>query len=353
MMRKISFMSSLIILLTVAGTAAQERGILVPRPVAGSPFTYQDSADLFGKAYRWFMEQEYSLAVDTLKKLIEAGGFQLEKDTYYIVVANFTDDFTPIGLIYNDHDFLSRRLYGLKTDNLYYIFISRQREGSSFLSALVTEKSSYFMETLPDFLGIFFPIGRGLGIREISGETTYVDVRRFQIDEAFRKFSDISVIVKPELSSEKRLAEAVFDNSSLERWSFGIATAITNQNDVDIIVNPDGRITVRPKPNLDLAAFAVLNYHFKPVDTKAPSLATSFHLLAGIRMIDFVEPIIGIGGGIPVSMIDVHLFVGGSLEIANQLKSGYTIGQVIDQRVDPFKIKLRPKFRFGLEVKFP
>ncbi len=332
---------------------AQERAILVPKPVQGTPFEYRDTDDLFGKAYRWFMEKEYELGADTLRKLIQASGFQLHPEKYYVVVANFTDSFTPIGLLHKDEDFLSRRMYGLNEDNLYYIFISRQREGDSFLSALAIEKQSPFMENLPLFLGIFLPSGVAPKIQEIPGKTTYVDVRQFNVPKTFRKFSDISIIVKPSLSEEKELGKAIFDNSSLERWSFGIATAITSQKDVDIIVNPDGRITVRPKPNLDLAAFAVINYHFKPVNTKAPTLASSFHLLAGLRMIDFVEPLIGIGGGIPVSIIDLHLFAGGSIEFANELRSGYAIGQVIEEEVNPFKIKIRPKFRFGIEVRFP
>lgn len=70
-------------------------------------------------------------------------------------------------------------------------------------------------------------------------------------------------------------------------------------------------------------------------------------------MIDFVEPIIGIGGGINMGMIDLHLFAGFSMEIANKLKEGYEIGQVITKEVDPFESRFRGKFRFGIEVKFP
>lgn len=342
-----------IVFISVNCLLAQEQSILVPKPVDGAPFKYTDSDDLFGQAYRWFIEGDYSRSVDNLKKVIESSGFKLQGDTYYMVVANFMDSFSPIGLIYNDEDFLSTRMYGLKADNLYYIYISRQREGKSFLSVLATAKDSPFAQNLPLFIGLFQPGIFTQQAEPAGGEATYVDVRRFEIPEAFRKFSNLSVLVKTRLEDEKILSKVIFDNTSLEKWSFGVATAITNQRDVDIIVNPDGKITVRPKPNLDLAAFAVINYHFKAVDTKAPSLASSFHLLAGLRLIDFFEPLIGIGAGLPVNLIDLHLFAGLSMEFANQLKSGYSIGQQVNKEVDPFKTRIRPKFRFGLEVKFP
>lgn len=353
-MRHILFVSVvvLLILLPLSGIA-QERAILVPKPVPGAPFQYADEKDLFGQAYRWFLEGDQQQAVDLLKQLITAGGFKLNPRHYYVIVANFTDTVTPIGLLHGDENFFSRRMYGLKEDNLFYIYISRQRQGQSFLSVLASEKESPFFENLPAFLGIFLPLTEGVQSQAISAETTWIDVRRFEVPKPFRKFCDLSFIVKPDLSEDKVLAKAIFDNTSLERWSYGIATAITSEKDVDIIVNPDGKITVRPKPNLDLAAFAVINYHFVPVDTKAPTLASSFHLLGGLRVINFVEPIIGIGGGIPVSAINLHLFAGYSFEFANELKSNYNIGDEIDREVDPFKTEIRPKFRFGIEIKFP
>jgi hypothetical protein len=352
-MRKISFVLFFVFLfISLFQLKAQERAILVPKPITGSPFQVDDSDDLFGTAYRWFLEGEYELGLDSLKKLIKASGFQILPGNYYVVMANFTDSFSPIGLIHEDDDFFSTRMYGLKENNLYYIYISRQREGKSFLSVLVTAKDSPFMENLPLFIGIFQPLV-SVDAQVLSGETTWIDIRQFNVPVPFRKFSDLSFIIKPSLSEEKILAKTVFDNTSKERWSYGIASAITNAKDVDIIVGADGKITVRPKPNLDLAAFAVINYHFIPVDTKAPTLASSFHLLGGIRMIDFVEPIIGIGGGINMGMIDLHLFAGFSMEIANKLKEGYEIGQVITKEVDPFESRFRGKFRFGIEVKFP
>ncbi len=353
-MRHFIFVSLMIALISMPLSAiAQQRSILVPKPVPGAPFQYADEDDLLGQAYRWFLEGEYEQGAELLKKIITETGFELNPKNYYVVVANFTDNFTPIGLIHGDNDFSSARMYGLKEDNLFYIYLSRQRQGQSFLSVLATEKASPFYENLPAFLGIFLPMTGSVQPQDISAETTWIDVRRFEVPKVYRKFCDLSFIVKPNLSEDNVLARAVFDNTSLERWSYGIATAITSQNDVDIIVSPDGKITVRPKPYLDLAAFAVINYHFVPVDTKAPTLASSFHLLGGLRIIDFVEPIIGIGGGIPVSEINLHLFAGYSFEFANELKSDYDIGDEIDREVNPFKTKIRPKFRFGIEVKFP
>ncbi len=343
-----------IVLVISSRAQSQEQAVLVPKPVPGAPFQLIDKEDLFGKAYRWFLEGRYELASDTLRKLVAKAGFELEPDNYYIVVPNFTKSVSPIGLFYEDQDYFKRRFYGLEKDNLYYIFITRQREGKSFLSVLATEKASPFVENLPLFLGLLQQPFQALEApRDTSAEITYVDVRRFNVPKAFRKYSDISVIVKPALEEEEELGRVVFDNTSLERWSYGIATAITSEQDVDLVVNPDGKITVRPKPNLDLAAFAVVNYHFKAVDTKAPALASSVHLLGGLRMIDFLEPIVGIGAGIPVSMIELHLFTGFSFEFANALKSGYAVNDPVSKDEHPFKTEIRPKFRFGIEVKFP
>jgi len=333
---------------------AQERMILMSKELPGAPFEYNDATDLFGKAYRWFLESEPNLAADSLRKLIKSAGIEIDPGSYYVVVANFTDSFTPIGLFHENDDFLGTRMFGLNRNNLYYIFISRQREGKSFLSVLATVKESPFMKNLPAFLGLFLPSQiPKIKPQSLASRKTWIDVRRFDIPKKFQKFSDLSFLIKSDLSAEKILASAVFDNTSRERWSYGIATAITTANDVDIKVGSDGRIIVRPKPNLDLATFAAINYHFQPVDTESPTLASSFHLLGGIRLIDFLEPIIGVGGGTNLDVLSLHLFVGYSVEIANELKSGYTIGQKIDRNIDPFKIKLRGKPRFGIEIKFP
>ena len=242
-MRKISFVLFFVFLfISLFQLKAQERAILVPKPITGSPFQVDDSDDLFGTAYRWFLEGEYELGLDSLKKLIKASGFQILPGNYYVVMANFTDSFSPIGLIHEDDDFFSTRMYGLKENNLYYIYISRQREGKSFLSVLVTAKDSPFMENLPLFIGIFQPLV-SIDAQVLSGETTWIDIRQFNVPVPFRKFSDLSFIIKPSLSEEKILAKTVFDNTSKERWSYGIASAITTAKDVDIIVGADGKIT--------------------------------------------------------------------------------------------------------------
>jgi hypothetical protein len=139
----------------------------------------------------------------------------------------------------------------------------------------------------------------------------------------------------------------------LERWGYGIATGITSINDVDIIIDNNGRIIVKPKPRGDLATFGVINYYFKPVDTKARTLATSFHLLGGFRISRTIEPLLGVGFGIPLGFIDLHLFGGYSVEFAQELESGYEIGDVLEDDVDPFKLKVRGKPRFGIEIRFP
>ena len=350
-MRKL-FLFTLISIFFTISAFSQERSILVPKRIDGAPFKYDDKTDLFGKAYRWFYDGNYSWGVDSLKKLVKEAGVELDPKAYYVVVANFTNSLSPIGLFHGNDDFFSTRMYGLDEDNLYYIFISREPQAPSFLSVVATEKSSPFIENLPAFITLIQPF-IGLAQPTLEGEETWIDVRQFKLPKAFRKNADFSFLVKKDLSEEKILAKTVFDNTSLERWSYGIATAITNVNDVDIIIGGDGSIVVRPKPNLDLATFGVINYHFKPVDTKAKTIASSIHLLGGIRLANTLEPILGIGGGIPVGFVDLHLFAGFSVEFANELKDGYFIGQQIKEDVNPFQLKVRGKPRFGIEVKFP
>jgi hypothetical protein len=143
-------------------------------------------------------------------------------------------------------------------------------------------------------------------------------------------------------------------NTALERWSYGICFGITGVDDVDITVGGDGTIIVRPKPEKDLATFGVVNYHFKPVDGKAKTFGTSLHVFGGARLAPMVEPIAGLGGGVSLGFIDLHLFIGYSLEFASELKSGFKIGDQITREVDhPFKLKVRGKLRYGIELKFP
>jgi len=344
-------MVGVVLMAFMATAAAQERIILVPKPVPGSPFRVADSEDLFGKAYRWFLEGQISWAADSLKKLIAASGFQLLPGNYYVVVANYNEDFSPIGLIHENSDFLDTRFYGLNTNNLYYIFISRKPEAPSFLSVTITEKDSPFVTNLPAFIGLFAPLG--VQARPLATGDTWIDVRRFEIPEKFRKNSDLAFIVKSDLSADKFLASTTFDNTARERWSYGIAVAITSRNDVDIVVGDNGQIIIQPKPERDLATFGVVNWHFNEVDTKAKTFGTSLHLFGGARLAPVVEPIAGIGGGVSLGFIDIHLFAALSVEFANQLKTGFAIGEVVNEDVDPFKVKVRAKPRFGIEFKFP
>ena len=346
-----SFLSFLLFFFLFSSLSAQDRTILVPKEVQGSPFSFADQEQYFGKAYRWFYEGVVDSAVFNLKKVITQSGYQLDPGAYYVTVAHFSDDFAPIGLIHADEtDFFNTRLYGLEKENLYYIFISQTENAPSFLSVLATAKSSPFLENLPGFLGLIGVLNQPLTL-ENTTEKVWVDIRRFSIPKVYQDFSDLSFMVKKQLSDEKPLASMVFDNTAKEKWSYGFAMAITSVRDVDIIVGNDGTIIVRPKPDADVAGFAVINYHFTAVDTKAKTLGNSFHLLGGLRLADIFEPIIGIGGGVSLGFIDLHAFVGYSFEFANQLKSGYAIGQQVTDDVSPFKSKIRGKPRFGLEIK--
>ena len=266
-----------------------------------------------------------------------------------MVVAHFRDSFAPIGLIHgNSNDFYNTRLYGLKEDNLYYIYISQEEDAQSFLSVMSTAKSSPFSEGLPAFLGLLSNVIQPL---DYSDQTVWVDVRQFFIPKAFRDFSDLSFIVKKKLSDEQPIAAMVFDNTKKERLSFGFAMALTSARDVDLLVGNDGRIIVRPKPDADVAGFAVINWHFWAVDTKQKTLGNSLHALAGFRIADIFEPIIGVGGGFDIGLIDLHLFAGYSFEFANALKSGFSIGDQVNKNKSPFKRKVRGKPRFGIEIK--
>jgi hypothetical protein len=341
---------AIVALILSASLSAQEQVVVIPKPVPDAPFFSMDPANLFAKAYHLFREGLAAPAIDSLKKLIDESGIKLDLRNYYILVANFTDGASPIGLLHEGGDFFNTRLYGLRDAKLYYIYISRQRRGASFVSTLLISKDSPFIEALPQFLGLFIPfLPTGLGFR--GQDTTWVDMREYEIPEQFQKFANISVLVKTELEAEKVLATITLDNTSKERWSYGVATAITSVQDVDFVIGDDGVIRIQPKPRGNLATFAVLNFNFKPVDTKARTLSTSFHLLGGMRLARVIEPILGIGFGVPVGFIEVHLFAGYSLEFAQELKTGFAVGQRATE--DPFKTKLRAKPRFGIELKFP
>ena len=329
---------------------AQNRIITVPKPVQGAPFKVNDTADLFGKAYRWFLEGEMQWAADSLVKLIDASGFRMKPNDYHIVVANFTDKMTPIGLLHAGSAFNDTRFYGLHDADLYYIFISQRENGESFLSVTLTAKASPLESSLLDFVGLFttVPITKA----ETSPSDVYLDIRRFEIPAVFQKNSDINVIVKKDLSTEEFLAAAEFDNTAKERWSFGIATAITSSDDVDLVVE-DGVIVVKPQPFGDFATFGVVNYFFSPVDTKQRTVPGSFHFLAGLRLSGYVEPLVGVGFGFPSEApVELHIFAGVSANFTNKLDDGFAVGDTIDDE-DPFKLKVRVRPRFGIELRFP
>ncbi len=342
---------AVIFLLSAAGLFAQNRTILVPQPVG--TFDYNGEGDYFSKAYRWFIESEIDSAVANLKKVIEAAGHPIDPNAYYVVVAHFTDKFTPVGILGKDVDFFSTRLYGLKENNLYYAFIS-QDDSASFLSVLATAKDSPFLQNLPGFLG-FIGVLPGAGAEELApGERAWVDLRQFTLPKSYRKFSDLSFMVKKDLSDEEALASLVIDNTAKEHWSFGVCFALTSVRDVDFVVGNDGKIIVQPKPTADPAVFGVVNYHFSAVDSKAKTFGTSIHALGGIRVGNVLEPLIGIGGGFSLDIIDLHVFAGYSFEFANELKEGFSVaGDPVAEGEDPFKTKVRGKPRFGLEIKFP
>lgn len=345
-------LTALIGLSLSGGLLAQDQVVIIPRPTADSPKAYVDRDNLFAKSYHLFREGLAPAAIDSLKRLIEDSGVKLDLRNYYVVVANFTDSATPIGLLHEDSEFFNTRLYGLQEAKLYYIFLSRQRRGASFVSTLLTAKDSPLTQALPQFIGLFLPfLSPGLSLRDTTPDTTWIDLREFEVPAQFQKFSNISILVKTALEAERILGSITLDNTSKERWSFGVATAVTSVNDLDFVIGDDGVIRVQPKPRGDIGHFAVINYNFQPVDTKARTLATSFHLLGGMRLASTIEPMVGIGFGIPVAIFETHLFVGYSLEFAQELKNGFVVGQFVKE--DPFKIKLRGKPRFGIEVKFP
>lgn len=333
--------------------SAQERTILVPKRVAGAPFAFADSADLLGQAWRWFYEGDNRQAISALKAAVTKSGFTLNSNSYYVVVANLTDSLNPMGMFHGSDDFLSTRMFGLDSNNLYYICISRTREAPSFVSTLATAKDSPFLQNLPAFLSLFPILQQVRPFARDYAETTWVDIRQFNVPKVYQDFSDLSFIVKKTLSDDRIIAQSVFDNTKKEHWSYGIATAITSIEDVDIVVGEDGKIIVRPKPNLDLATFGVINYHFWAVDTKRKTFETSVHLLGGLRIADYLELLIGVGAGVSLDFIDLHLFAGYSVEFANELRVGYKIGDQVATNADPFATAIRGKPRFGLEIKFP
>jgi len=338
--------------------SAQVRIITVPQKISGAPFKVADSGDLFGKAYRWFIENETEMAADSLRELLsKTPGLNFdEKNNYYIIIADYGDHFAPMGMLHEGSSFYDTRLFGLTGSDLYYVFISKQKNAESFLSVTLTTKSSPFEAGLLDFINLFPILSQKISTE--GDNDVWVDVRKFQIPEVFQKNCDISLLVKRSVDAENFLAANVFDNTSKERWSFGIITALTNLKDVELAVGGDGRIIVIPNPYGDFATYGALNYHFKPVDTKQPNVASSWHLAGGFRLTDHIEPIFGVGFGLPADLpIEVHFFGGFSVAFVNQLKSGFKVGDDLAAKgtedIDPFNTKVRFRLRYGIELKFP
>jgi|GEM_PF-1132817 len=340
---------------------AQERTVLIPKRLPDMPLTYEDTDDIFGESYRWIHEGAVNEGAAKLRTLIGNAGYTMDPNAYYVVVANFTDRFSPIGMFRGDgtaeedSEFLRTRMYGLNSDNLYFIMITREPNVNAYVSVMATEKDSPFSEALIQVLGLFFPIPTNQAATLDSPDrTTYIDVRQFDLPEAYHKFSDLSFIVKKELSDELAIASQVFDNTSLEQWSFGVATAVTSIDDVNIIIGADGSIIIEPKPSLDPAQFLTLNYHFSPFDSKRQNFGNSLHALVGIRLTNFMEGMVGIGASVDLGLAALGFFAGYSVEVANDLEDGFEIGQVLDNPdVDPFKTRFIGKPRVGLQIKFP
>jgi len=350
--RNFIFLIVLFILCTISTIFSQERMILIPEKVANSELTYIDSTNTFRNMIIFLEDGDVKNAADSLKKVLVDAGLNIKKNFYYIVVVNYDKKHNIIGMFHKNNSFLSTRLYGLKSDSLYYVFVTDDSTMETSISAIVTRKESNFSKNLSGFLSLF-QLGDIFSVKpmEFRERKAFISIRKFDVPQKFQKYCDITVVAKDE-SKNKELVRSIFDNTSLERWSYGIATAVTNVNDIDYDIE-DGAVTIKPKPKGDLASFGVINYHFKPVDTKSRTFSSSVHLLGGLRVSTTIEPILGIGAGVPVSLINLHFFAGYSLEFAQILKEGIKVGEIVKSSTDPFKLKVRGKPRFGVEVNFP
>jgi len=330
----------------------QERMILVPQTVEQSELIYYDRDHVFRNMIIFLEDGDVENAADSLKRVLIEAGLEMRKNFYYIVVVNYYSTKNIIGMFHGDASFQDTRLYGLQSDSLYYVFVSDDSTMESSVSAIVTRKDSNFSKNLSEFISLF-QLGGVLGVKAMALEEmrAYISVRKFDVPRKFQKNCDITIVAKNE-KKNKELARAIFDNSSRERWSYGVASAVTHINDVDYEID-NGAVTIRPKPKGDLATFGVINYHFKAVDTKSKSFSTSIHLLGGLRTSTTIEPLLGVGGGIPFPYINLHLFVGYSFEFAQILKKGIQVGDLITTNQDPFKLNVRAKPRFGIEIQFP
>ncbi len=105
-MQKILVSTLFLILVLSPSVRAQDKVVVVPKQIQGAPFSVEDDTDLFAKSYRFFIEGEVAMAADSLRKLIDMSGYKIDPQAYYIVVANFTDKVSPIGLFHEGSDFL-------------------------------------------------------------------------------------------------------------------------------------------------------------------------------------------------------------------------------------------------------
>ena len=108
-------------MLSVGAAISQDQAILVPKTTRWTAYEMDDKADLFGKSWRFYREGFTNQAADSLKKLIKQTGFQMKPQHYYIVVADFTESETAIGMFHGDESFSDTRLYRLSSDSLYYM----------------------------------------------------------------------------------------------------------------------------------------------------------------------------------------------------------------------------------------
>ena len=69
---------------------SQQRTVLIPGPVGETPYKVDDQEDLFGKAYRWFLEGAVVEGQEQLRLIINKAGVTLDPNAYYIVVAHFS-----------------------------------------------------------------------------------------------------------------------------------------------------------------------------------------------------------------------------------------------------------------------
>src|SRR5687768_6505717 len=72
------FVSILVLIFVLAPSVfGQDKVVVIPKQIAGAPFSVEDDTDLFAKAYRFFIEGDVAMAADSLRKLIDASGYKI------------------------------------------------------------------------------------------------------------------------------------------------------------------------------------------------------------------------------------------------------------------------------------